>query len=59
VRASVGKGDPGSDHEVFDRPGDEDLVGLREGGDLTGDLNGRAAHALPDQLDLACVNSGA
>ena len=59
VRAVRREPDPRAGDERGHRRGDEDLVGLREGGDARADVNGQAADSGGQQLDLAGVQAGA
>ena len=59
VGTAVGEQHSGSDDQVLDGPGDEDLRGLRMGGDAADDINGDSADFVAGDVHFACVDSGA
>jgi hypothetical protein len=59
VGAAGRESDGGSDDEVLDGAGGEDLVGFRECRDPNRDVNRAAGDVIADQLELPGVDAGA
>ena len=52
----VGEGDSGSDDQVLDGAGDQDLASARARGDALGDIDGGAVDAVAFEADFAGVD---